>query len=290
MESADLPFAPRALIVLRVAEHEAGRLRHREVGVVHLALALIRQEDAFAYTVFRLWQVPVDPLQHALESLAGPPEPEPLPLTLVFSEELVRFLAEADTVRKRLAHEQLGTDHMMLTLVSRVEHPTRDILARCGVTQETLLRVFVEQQTRGADLRMPEAPFVQALLREDASAVARSVVIRPPDVSVKTAAIESGFFDEDSFLKFLHSRLGLESVTEDVALSEDLLAAFPAELSMSLRVFPLRSSQQELVLATDDPFREELLRLAERLDVPVRWAVATGRVVDEVLGHLHPES
>jgi len=289
MALTTLPITPRTQEAVSLARQEAGRLRHREVRRIHLVLGMIRQGECFANKVFRAWMVPVPELSNALEKFAGPADRPRGQLDVPFAQELVAFFGRANILRQELGHDWVGTDHFLMTLAADDTDPIAQILAGFGVTRETILRIFIEQNNESQTATVAEAELVQALARAGHLGILRAVVSRIPGVTVRKAVIDEGSIDEAGFHQLLQTMLGYETITSFTGLDTTLLNRFPAPLARKYRIIPLRTEGAELVLACSDPFREELPELEDEMGAKVRWTLATERAITEALAQYYPE-
>jgi ATP-dependent Clp protease ATP-binding subunit ClpC len=145
-------FTQRARRVLSLAHEEAERLHHNYIGTEHLLLGLIREEGGVAGRVLR--ELGLDParVKEMVERLSGIGRHAGGRIELAPGTEQVLQLAIEEA--KRMGHHYIGTEHLLLGLVSQDEGVGLDVLRRLGVTPEQIRRqtrrILQESPTRRA--------------------------------------------------------------------------------------------------------------------------------------------
>jgi ATP-dependent Clp protease ATP-binding subunit ClpA len=136
-------LTPRARRILAIAEDEAGALRQAEIGTEHLLLGLLREGRGLAARAFRDLGVEPDQLGQRIRAR--------LPIADVGSDEAVVLgPAALDSIEmaraeaRRLHHDYVGTEHLLLGLLRHGEGPAFVALAGIGVTLERARRKIVE--------------------------------------------------------------------------------------------------------------------------------------------------
>ncbi|MCC5877278.1 MAG: hypothetical protein JJU11_13735 [Candidatus Sumerlaeia bacterium] len=286
-----LPVTQKTQSVLRLSEREAGRLRHKEVRLVHLVLAMIRQGSCYACQLFRTWHVDLDKMVADLEELAGPRDQERIQEEIPFSSEVARFLIEVNDIRVKFANDWVGTDHFMLLLTANGEHEVSQVLSRHGIMECSVLRIIREQVPEPILASLPEADLVQALSRRGLLDVAESVInrdIHQPDevMSVREACLRAGL-DEAAFLEIMTGELGFPILRPTDTIDEQLISGFPGPYAQRHRIFPLRREEGRLLLVCDDPLRDDLRSIEEELSATIAWVAASKDYIDEILGRFY---
>jgi ATP-dependent Clp protease ATP-binding subunit ClpC len=131
-------FTQRARRVLGLAHQEAERMRHNYIGTEHLLLGLIREEGGVAGRVLRELGLDANRVQEVVERLVGPGETIPTKLDLSPGTEQVLELAVDEA--RQMGHHYIGTEHLLLGLVSYGEGVALDVLRKLGVTPEQIRR------------------------------------------------------------------------------------------------------------------------------------------------------
>src|SRR4051812_19210100 len=109
-------FTQRARRVLASAEDEARGLGHAEIDGHHLLLALAAERKGLAARALAALGLPVEVVRWAVQRAAPPGGRAPageLPLTPAIKDALGRAADEA----RRLDHEFVGTEHLLLGLL-----------------------------------------------------------------------------------------------------------------------------------------------------------------------------
>lgn len=145
-------FTQRARRVLSLAHEEAERLHHNYIGTEHLLLGLIREEGGVAGRVLR--ELGLDParVKEMVERLSGIGRHAGGRIELAPGTEQVLQLAIDEA--KRMGHHYIGTEHLLLGMVSQDEGVGLDVLRRLGITPEQIRRqtrrILQESPTRRA--------------------------------------------------------------------------------------------------------------------------------------------
>lgn len=142
-------FTDRAYHAVTLAEAEALGLRHNYVGTEHLLLGLLGIDDGVAAKVLTRLGVSAPEARSEIEQIIGrgsaPPTGQPS-----FTPRSKKVLDLAHGEAKRLGHNYVGTEHLLLGLVREGEGLAAQILGRLGADRagivEALLHVL-----RGAD-------------------------------------------------------------------------------------------------------------------------------------------
>jgi ATP-dependent Clp protease ATP-binding subunit ClpA len=136
-------FAPGSHDVVNLARAEADDLGHNHVGVEHLLLGLLRQEEGVAAEVLRSLDVTVDRVRARLLAIvpaseAGAPSPKPPSSSAPFTPRAKRVLELS--LRESLSHGStaVGTEHILLALARENESIAARILLDLGADQATI--------------------------------------------------------------------------------------------------------------------------------------------------------
>ncbi len=131
-------FTQRARRVLSLAHQEAERMRHNYIGTEHLLLALIREEGGVAGQVLRALGVELDRAQEIVERLVGIGQGGHKQLQL--SRGMQKVLEYALDEARRMGHQYVGTEHLLLGLIRYPEGMAMRVLSRLGITPEQIRR------------------------------------------------------------------------------------------------------------------------------------------------------
>lgn len=151
-------FTQRARRVLSLAQEEAERLQHHQIGTEHLLLGLMREEGGVAGRVLRDLGLDLRRVEELVTRLsASEHKTSHSPLDLSPGTKKVLELAVDEA--RRMGHHYIGTEHLLLGLVRQQEGIALDVLRRLGVSPEE-----VRRQTRKV---LQESPVQSAQRTQD---------------------------------------------------------------------------------------------------------------------------
>jgi len=113
-------FTPSAKNVLTLAQEQAKHFKHQAVGTEHLLLALSIEQNGIASKVLQQFSVGEDDIREEIErftgygTLTGADKDSYLP----YSPKAKEILAVAGEEAKRLGALKIGTEHLLLALLS----------------------------------------------------------------------------------------------------------------------------------------------------------------------------
>jgi ATP-dependent Clp protease ATP-binding subunit ClpC len=158
-------FTQRARRVLSLAQEEAERLQHGQIGTEHLLLGLMREEGGVAGRVLRdlgLDLRRVEELVLRLTDSGARTAGQNLDLSPGTKKVLELAVDEA----RRMGHHYIGTEHLLLGLVRQQEGVAIDVLRRLGISAEEVRRQTrrvlsenpVQQSTPAPAQERPQRP------------------------------------------------------------------------------------------------------------------------------------
>jgi ATP-dependent Clp protease ATP-binding subunit ClpC len=131
-------FTQRARRVLSLAHQEAEQMRHHHIGTEHLLMGLIKEEGGVAGRVLRELGLEADRVHEMIERITGTGQYSAGKLELSPGMQQVLELAVEEA--HRLGHHYIGTEHLLLGLVSFNEGVALDVLKKMGTTTEQIRR------------------------------------------------------------------------------------------------------------------------------------------------------
>jgi ATP-dependent Clp protease ATP-binding subunit ClpC len=131
-------FTQRARRVLSLAHQEAERMRHNYIGTEHLLLGLIQEDSGVAGRVLRELGLEADRVQEMVERLTGSGTFQGGKLDL--SPGTQQVLEFAVDEARRMGHQYIGTEHLLLGLVRYGEGIALDVLRKLGISPEQIRR------------------------------------------------------------------------------------------------------------------------------------------------------
>ncbi len=132
-------FTQRARRVLSLAQEEAERLQHAQIGTEHLLLGLMREDGGVAGRVLRdlgLEQRRVEELVTRLTDSGN----RTAGGTLDLSPDTKKVLELAVDEARRMGHHYIGTEHLLLGLVRQQDGIAIEVLRRLSVSPEEVRR------------------------------------------------------------------------------------------------------------------------------------------------------
>lgn len=136
-------FTDRARRVLVHAQEEARALGHDYVGTEHLLLGLLREREGLAARALGVLDVSAEAVRAGIVETIGRGachEPGSLRMTPRTKKVLELTRREA----KRLQHNYVGTEHMLLAIVAEGEGVAAQVLSKLGADDERVFAQFAE--------------------------------------------------------------------------------------------------------------------------------------------------
>ena len=130
-------FTERARRVLTYAQEEAQRFNHNYIGTEHFLLGLVREGDGIAARILNNLGVQLSRVREAVEFIIGRGE------TMIMGEigltpRAKKVIELAVDEARRLNHQYIGTEHLLLGLVREGEGIGAGVLVSLGVSLEKL--------------------------------------------------------------------------------------------------------------------------------------------------------
>ncbi len=159
-------FTPSAKNVLAISQEQAKRFKHQAVGTEHLLLALAIEKNGIAYKVFQQFSVTETDIVEEIERFTGYGTLKNIGTNdyLPYSPKAKEILALAGDEAKRLGAAKIGTEHLLLALLSDenilssrilisldmdLSQTRKVILRKLGVSASAQLRQNQAQGSRG---------------------------------------------------------------------------------------------------------------------------------------------
>jgi len=128
-------FSERARRVLTSAQEEAQRLNHSYIGTEHILLGLIREEEGVATKVLTNLGVTLSKVRSAVEYIIGRGEKAGTG-EMGLTPRAKRVIELAIDEARRLGHNYIGTEHLLLGLLHEGEGVAANALESFGITLE----------------------------------------------------------------------------------------------------------------------------------------------------------
>jgi ATP-dependent Clp protease ATP-binding subunit ClpC len=128
-------FSERARRVLTFAQEEANRFHHGYIGTEHILLGLIREQDSVAAKVLVSMGVDLSKVRASVEFVMERGE-QTTPREIGLTPRAKKVIELAVDEARRLQHNYIGTEHLLLGLLREGEGVAAGILENLGVDLE----------------------------------------------------------------------------------------------------------------------------------------------------------
>jgi hypothetical protein len=125
---------PRVRTLLEAAARHARERKHNYIGTEHLALGMCDDAESLAVKVLGALGGTVAAVHSGIEARIGPPSPGASG-TPMYTPRAAKVLELAVREALRLGHNYIGTEHILIALVSH-EGLGGDVLRELGLTEE----------------------------------------------------------------------------------------------------------------------------------------------------------
>ena len=181
-------FTDRARKVLTLAQDEAQRFNHNYIGTEHLLLGLVREGEGVAARVLENMNVELAKVRTAVEFIIGRGD-RPVVGEVGLTPRAKRVIELAIDEARRLGHNYIGTEHLLLGLVREGEGIAAGVLESLGVNldkvRHEVIRVLSQSSSAGPDARRRSAP---ARPRPSTSSASTSPTPPAPASSTRSSA------------------------------------------------------------------------------------------------------
>ncbi|KMY52567.1 MULTISPECIES: ATP-dependent protease ATP-binding subunit ClpC [Bacillaceae] len=176
-------FTERAQKVLALAQEEALRLGHSNIGTEHILLGLVREGEGIAAKALYGLGLSAEKIQEEVENLIGRGEG---------SSQTVHYTPRAKKVTelsmdeaRKLGHSYVGTEHILLGLIREGEGVAARVLSNLGVSlnkaRQQVLQLLGNNETnghQGGSTSNANTPTLDGLAR-DLTVIAREGSLDP---------------------------------------------------------------------------------------------------------------
>ncbi|HXR13733.1 MAG TPA: Clp protease N-terminal domain-containing protein [Solirubrobacteraceae bacterium] len=147
-------FTEDARQVVVLAQEEARTLRHNYIGTEHILLGLLREQEGLAARVLESLEVSIERVRGQVVRIVGPGE-EVTSGQIPFTPRAKKVLELALREALALAHDYIGTEHILLGLVRENEGVATRILLDFDADAEKI-RNRVLRMLSGTSARLGE--------------------------------------------------------------------------------------------------------------------------------------
>lgn len=125
-------FTERAQKVLALAQEEAVRLGHNNIGTEHILLGLIREGDGIAAKALVALGLGLEKIQDEVESLIGRGQEQPT--NIAYTPRAKKVIELSMDEARKLGHTYVGTEHILLGLIREGEGVAARVLNNLGIS------------------------------------------------------------------------------------------------------------------------------------------------------------
>ncbi|NUR90539.1 MAG: ATP-dependent Clp protease ATP-binding subunit, partial [Nonomuraea sp.] len=128
-------YTDKARVAVVKSQEEARLSGHDHIEVGHLVLGLLHVPQALAALTMETLGAPPETVRRAVTEAMGPGGGQ-VAVTLPFAAQSSKALELTLREALRLGHNYIGTEHLLLGILSLEEGPVVEALAGLGVTKE----------------------------------------------------------------------------------------------------------------------------------------------------------
>jgi len=162
-------FTQRAQKVIAYAQEEARRLNHNVVGTEHLLLGLIREGEGVAARALANLGIDVNKVRDQIEAMIGV-GPFPIHGPIGYTPRAKRVMELAMDESRKLGHNYVGTEHILLGLIREGEGVAAQVLNNLGVSlelaQKEVLNLLGDPKAQGTVKKAANTPTLNQFGRD----------------------------------------------------------------------------------------------------------------------------
>ncbi|MGF3106168.1 ATP-dependent protease ATP-binding subunit ClpC [Rossellomorea sp. DUT-2] len=176
-------FTERAQKVLALAQEEAIRLAHSNIGTEHILLGLVREGEGIAAKALTALGLSPEKIQKEVEGLIGKGTEKSQ--TIHYTPRAKKVIELSMDEARKLGHSYVGTEHILLGLIREGEGVAARVLGNLGVSlnkaRQQVLQLLGSNDSsnhQGAGNANANTPTLDSLAR-DLTAIAREGSLDP---------------------------------------------------------------------------------------------------------------
>lgn len=176
-------FTERAQKVLALAQEEAIRLGHNNIGTEHILLGLVREGEGIAAKALYALGLGADKIQKEVETLIG--RGQDTAQTIHYTPRAKKVIELSMDEARKLGHSYVGTEHVLLGLIREGEGVAARVLNNLGVSlnkaRQQVLQLLGSNESggqQGTVTTNASTPTLDSLAR-DLTAIAREGSLDP---------------------------------------------------------------------------------------------------------------
>ncbi|WJH36393.1 ATP-dependent protease ATP-binding subunit ClpC [Paenibacillus sp. CC-CFT747] len=164
-------FTERAQKVLALAQEEAVRLGHNNIGTEHILLGLIREGEGIAAKALIALGLGLEKIQDEVESLIGRGQEQPT--NIAYTPRAKKVIELSMDEARKLGHTYVGTEHILLGLIREGEGVAARVLNNLGISlnkaRQQVLQLLGSSETVSSNHGSPanvNTPTLDGLARD----------------------------------------------------------------------------------------------------------------------------
>lgn len=176
-------FTERAQKVLALAQDEANRLGHNNIGTEHVLLGLVREGEGIAAKALYALGLGSEKIQEEVENLIG--RGQDASQTPHYTPRAKKVIELSMDEARKLGHSYVGTEHILLGLIREGEGVAARVLNNLGVSlnkaRQQVLQLLGSNESgghQGGSTASANTPTLDSLAR-DLTAIAREGSLDP---------------------------------------------------------------------------------------------------------------
>ncbi|NHM33345.1 ATP-dependent protease ATP-binding subunit ClpC [Neobacillus terrae] len=176
-------FTERAQKVLALAQEEAIRLGHNNIGTEHILLGLVREGEGIAAKALYGLGLGAEKIQKEVENLIG--KGQDTPQSIHYTPRAKKVIELSMDEARKLGHSYVGTEHILLGLIREGEGVAARVLNNLGVSlnkaRQQVLQLLGSNESgghQGGSSATANTPTLDSLAR-DLTAIAREGSLDP---------------------------------------------------------------------------------------------------------------
>jgi ATP-dependent Clp protease ATP-binding subunit ClpC len=150
-------FTELAKKVLALAQEEAERSHHSYIGTEHVLLGLLREGDGIAAKVLNNLGVEIEKVRPTVESLLGRDKRLTVQQQIIPTSRVKKVIELSFEEARRTGHNYVGSEHLLLGLLTEGEGIAAHILEDLGADLEKV-RAEIERIRQGSTVEDTEPP------------------------------------------------------------------------------------------------------------------------------------
>ena len=162
-------FTQRAQKVIAYAQEEARRLNHNVIGTEHLLLGLIREGEGVAARALKNLGIDANKVRSQVEMMIGV-GPFAIQGPIGYTPRAKRVMELAMDESRKLGHNYVGTEHILLGLIREGEGVAAQVLTNLGVSldkaQTEVLNLLGDSKAHGAYKKTANTPTLNQFGRD----------------------------------------------------------------------------------------------------------------------------